>query len=583
MRLSLRARLLLLIAAFALPIAAALWLILIEYRDSLIADARTQLRGTARFIALDIDDGVRGAMQLLTGLAHAPELGAGEREACSRFLAPLVKRFTQYSGIATFMPDGIVRCDGALSGRVFSVKDRPYFERALYAKEPFAAEVQIGRGTGLAVVPVLHAARDAAGNFSFLLLAALNLEAISRRYSRGQLPPEAVVEIWDSAGTLLARTESGKDLVGKKYPEAGISKLVQRTEGDIESETTGITGVNRVWAVAVPLDTSEAGLRVAVGIPRAVLVAPAERAIREIAAAFSLMLFAALAFAWWLAERWIGKPIARLAAVAGKLQAGDLTARAGAPYAHDEIGAVASEFDLALAAIEELKTNLEIRVAQRAAQLALGKARAESADRLKSTFLATLSHELRTPLSSIIGFTGILIQELAGPLNPEQAKQLGMVQASARHLLALINDVLDISKIEAGQLDVARQPFDLRASIAKVLGIVAPLAEKKGLALRTGIAPGLGEVIGDARRFEQVLLNLFSNAIKFTERGEIAFTAALDGASAILRVTDSGIGIKPQDMQALFQPFRQIDDGLARNATTKARVSASPSAGAWRS
>jgi signal transduction histidine kinase len=156
------------------------------------------------------------------------------------------------------------------------------------------------------------------------------------------------------------------------------------------------------------------------------------------------------------------------------------------------------------------------------AALAEAKYAAEAADRLKSAFLATMSHELRTPLNSIIGFTGLVLQELPGPLNEEQKKQLGMVRASARHLLALINDVLDISRIEAGELTFAAEPFDLAASIDKVAGIVAPLAAAKGLALRVEGTAHAGQMLGDSRRVEQILFNLLSNAIKFTETGWVS-------------------------------------------------------------
>ncbi len=226
-------------------------------------------------------------------------------------------------------------------------------------------------------------------------------------------------------------------------------------------------------------------------------------------------------------------------------------------------------------ALHELNEGLERRIRERTAELEAALVRAESADKLKSAFLATMSHELRTPLNSIIGFTGIILQGLAGPLNDEQTKQLGMVQGSARHLLDLINDVLDISKIEAGQLEMRNASFDPSASIEQVVATVAPLAARKGLALRTELDRLPPAMASDRRRFEQILINLVNNAIKFTQRGEVVIGAALTdafiprGATApvpALRVAvrDTGIGMKREDLASLFQPFRQIDSGLQR-------------------
>jgi signal transduction histidine kinase len=218
----------------------------------------------------------------------------------------------------------------------------------------------------------------------------------------------------------------------------------------------------------------------------------------------------------------------------------------------------------ALAAVERARLELEDRVRLRTAELVEAKDAAESADRLKSAFLATMSHELRTPLNSIIGFTGIVLQGLAGPLNPEQSKQLGMVQSSARHLLALINDVLDISKIEAGQLEIACGWFSLRQAVIKAVSTISPLAQAKGISISSTIAPDVDRIYSDQRRTEQILLNLLSNAVKFTDSGAVTIECRREHDAALVSIRDTGVGIEPEYLQTIFEPFRQADSGLAR-------------------
>jgi len=215
--------------------------------------------------------------------------------------------------------------------------------------------------------------------------------------------------------------------------------------------------------------------------------------------------------------------------------------------------------------IAAIGMSLDITERKRAAmELQHAKERAEESDRLKSAFLATMSHELRTPLNSIIGFTGILLQKLAGPVNEEQVKQLGMVQTSARHLLALINDVLDISKIEAGQLEVSLALFDLPALIREVADATQPLAKEKCLDLRVNMSAAIGKIHSDRRRVGQIVTNLLSNAIKFTEDGHVRLGCCSDGADIVITVEDTGIGISKDDVSKLFAPFQQIDSGLTR-------------------
>ena len=206
--------------------------------------------------------------------------------------------------------------------------------------------------------------------------------------------------------------------------------------------------------------------------------------------------------------------------------------------------------------------DLEQRVVVRTAQFEAAKIRAEAADRVKSAFLATMSHELRTPLNSIIGFTGILLQKLPGPLNAEQEKQLGMVRSASRHLLALINDVLDISKVEAGELHLAHERFDLRALLQRRATAFAQEAARRGLAFTLDLGGNESVATGDARRVEQVLNNLLSNALKFTPGGNITINCSREGDSYVIAVADTGVGIKLEDMDKLFRPFSQIDPGL---------------------
>lgn len=214
--------------------------------------------------------------------------------------------------------------------------------------------------------------------------------------------------------------------------------------------------------------------------------------------------------------------------------------------------------------LRRLNEELESRVAQRTADLSAAREAAENADRVKSAFLATMSHELRTPLNSIIGFTGMLAKELTGPLNDEQRKQLSIVQNCARHLHRLISDVLDISRIEAGQMLLEEITFDLQVALERVLMMVMPLAEDKGLTLHWSPLPTPFWVTTDQLRLEQVVVNLLNNAVKFTEQGSVRIECAAQGDDLRIVVTDTGIGIAPEYREHLFRPFYQIDNTLHR-------------------
>lgn len=207
---------------------------------------------------------------------------------------------------------------------------------------------------------------------------------------------------------------------------------------------------------------------------------------------------------------------------------------------------------------------MEKRIEERTEELSLAMHKAQVADMLKSAFLATMSHELRTPLNSVIGFTGILLRQMPGPLNDEQKKMLSIVQNSARHLLSLINDVLDISKIEAGELELHMKEIELVPIIEDVFALINPQAEEKGLELNLRVSDHPRFITVDERRFEQVLINLMGNAVKFTFQGKITLSYYAENNFLILRIEDTGIGIPNEMLSKLFQPFMQVDMGIDR-------------------
>lgn len=215
--------------------------------------------------------------------------------------------------------------------------------------------------------------------------------------------------------------------------------------------------------------------------------------------------------------------------------------------------------------LNKANAEMEQRIEERTAELETAMEKARESDRVKSAFMASMSHELRTPLNSIIGFSAILLQEFPGPLNEEQNRQMRMVQKSARHLLSLINDVLDISRIEAGQLDLAPAIFEVRTSIEKMLAIIEPLAAEKGLKLQCRIDSDVELISTDQRRLEQILLNLLGNAVKFTDSGRIRVHCYRVDDGYVIEVNDSGIGIAEEHIPRLFDAFYQVDSGLARS------------------
>jgi len=301
---------------------------------------------------------------------------------------------------------------------------------------------------------------------------------------------------------------------------------------------------------------------------------PIESAIWRTALLLVVFLLVAIATSVLLARNLV-RPIESIQVAAAKIGSGALDQRIEIS-SRDELGALAEEFNRMAARLQESYAGLEHQVEERTQELTTALSRLdeqtrelEAASRHKSEFLANMSHELRTPLNAISGFSQVLRKELYGEINEKQAEYLDDVLASARDLLSLIDDVLDLSKVEAGQIELQVVPFSLPAAVERGVVIVRERAAKEGVRISISSDPGIDTVIGDERRVRQVILNLLSNAVKFTPAGgtvDVA-VARLDGEVRV-SVSDSGPGIAPEDHDRIFEEFQQAAAGKEQREGT---------------
>lgn len=555
MPVSIRARLILLILFATLIPALAGVYHFIERRDVELTEAGRLLEIEAGRIARELADSISGTTQLHYGLSRAKDFDKPERRTCSAFLGEVLRAYPQYTGILSINPDGNLHCDSLNTDRKLNLTDRAYFKAVMTSDNPVAIEPTFGRLTGIAVIQVAYAARDAAGQPRFVLLASINLEKVIASRVKTLPLKDTVIALVDGKGTVLAWQPGGEKLRGTSIADTPLYRFAEDAEQRQADMSFG--GVSRRWAVSTLPEYSESGLRVLVGVSRQELLDNANVNFKQSLIVLAFVLLLAFGGAWALSELGIRRQVARIDAALARFSGGDFDARIGQPYPGGEIGdlmaAIDRDFGLIQrqrATIEQLNAGLERRVAERTAEL-------EAANQELESFCYSVSHDLRMPLRHIDGYVGLLERELGPAASAEARRCLGVVAESTRNMGRLIDDLLAFSRMARQEL--GDEEVDPDVLVREIVAMLAP--QTAGRRIEWRISP-LPRVRGDAALLRQVFANLIDNAIKYTGPRELAVIEVgsrrePDGQQ-LFYVRDNGVGFDMRYAEKLFGVFQRL-------------------------
>ena len=415
--------------------------------------------------------------------------------------------------------------------------------------------------------PYMTIAVRSAGERGILTVAEVNLKFIWDVVAAARVGKAGKAYVVDHAGRLVAHPDTG--LVLRKTDLSGLThvRAAMDPASALTAESTDATGTAVLTAHApiTPL-----GWTLFIEQPVSEVYAALNASILRTLGLLVVGLVVSVLLAAWLARTMV-RPIGLLKEGAQRIGEGDLTSRIEVNTG-DELQALAQQFNRMTERLRESYAVLERKVDERTAELQealVEQARLfrevqekgrliEEANQHKSEFLANMSHELRTPLNAIIGFSEVLLSRLFGEMNPKQEDYLRDICTSGEHLLSLINDVLDLSKVEAGHMDLEVSAFDLPETLAGTMTLVRERAQVHDIALSLEVDPQISTIVADERKVRQMVLNLLSNAVKFTpDGGRVDVRARVEAGELELSVTDTGVGIAAADQAVVFEEFRQ--------------------------
>jgi signal transduction histidine kinase len=552
---SLRLRLWLLVALALIPTVVLMFYTAAEQRRRAVTDVQEQALRFAQLVSGDQERLIAGTRQLLVALAHVPDVRDRDPAECQRFLSSLLKDNPQYVNLGLADRTGIITCSAVPSDEPVNIIDRPYFVGAVVARDFTIGEFQVGRITGRATLNFGYPVIDGDGKTNAVVFAAMDLSWLNHLVAAVDLPESALLVVIDRNGTILARYPNPQTWVGRSDRSNPLFQaMLAQGQGTVELHEAD--GTARIYAFTGLRGLPEAGY-VSIGIPQALAYAPARKALVRNLICLGLIGALALTAAWIGAEVFIVRRVHALVQATRRLSAGDLSTRTGLPHGAGEVNQLAAAFDEMAASLEknEMQQRLEEDLRRHNEALEEENRRVQEVNRLKSEFVSVVSHELRTPLTAISGYLDLLLEDQRGQV-ANLRETLGIVKRNTDRLMKLLNDLLDLSRIESGTVELNPTAVDVMALIAEVVSLLRPQIEAKGQQLAVNQAEALPLVWGDPERIRQILINLLSNAYKYTPPGgHVWVTAEREEGWVRVDVRDNGVGLSPDEQTHLFDKF----------------------------
>ena len=539
-----------------------------ELRKAREADIRQQVVQITKQFGEEIGELREGARQLLLALAQLTPVKLQDTAACNELFATLESQYANYVLLAAADSDGRIFCSSRPLA-YSSVADRPFFTRAIAQDGLAVGNYWADPATGQRMIHFALKFDHADGRTAGVVFAGLDLVWLSEHLKERGLSPTSSILIADREGNIIARLPNPETLVGKNMRKSHEAIMDGNTTG--WEEAVGVDGTTRIFGY-VPPALPPRDFFLSAGQSKAEAFAAIDNATARGIGLIALGLLAATVAAIVGGRKFLLEPISGLVRFGTEWRNGNYDARVEVRHLGSEIGHLGATFNAmadALAAryaaqkhaekeLRELNATLETRVEERTIELA-------KANRAKSMFLANMSHELRTPLNAIIGFGEMIHREIMGPIGVAAYKDYAHhIHESGMHLLSLVEEMLDLAKVEAGKLQIDRVTTRPGALLADSLVMLRSTAEAAKVEIAVnGDLSTWPMLEGDPVKLKQVFVNLIGNAIKFTpEEGRVTVSAEINEGELQIRIRDTGIGMRAEDIPLVLQPFYRVHSAL---------------------